>query len=437
MAYRGFSRMIMPVRPMNCAHCGFSNDADAEFCENCGLALVRVCGQCGSPVKPGARFCKKCGAAVTGPGSLVSEQTGDADRRQRLAALQQAAPQALRDKIRASSAQYEGERKPVTILFSDIVGSTALAEKLDPEEWKEIVSGAHQRVSEAVYRYEGIIAQLLGDGVLAFFGTPVTHEDDPLRAVRAGLDLQQAISDYAGQLRGYVDNFQLRVGISTGTVVVGQVGSDLHTEYLAIGDTVNLAARLQSAAEPGKVLISESTARLVKSAFELEALGEITVKGKAQPIQVFEVIERKVAPASGRGLEGLRSPLVGRDRELATLEAALAELAAGRGQIVSLLGEAGIGKTRLVEEGRRAHPRLRWLEGRALSYGQALSFWSIMQLVKNDLGLSDADPEARLKVALRRRVKTLFGEQADESLPTYRWCSALGLRLKRPNVCAR
>ena len=412
---------------MQCASCGFNSDADAEFCENCGMALAHVCSQCGSPLKPGVMFCKKCGTAVNPPLSPSSEQLDKAQHRQRLATRQQAAPQAVRDKIRASSAQIEGERKPVTIVFTDIVGSTSLAEKLDPEEWKEIVSGAHQRVSDAIYRYEGTIAQLLGDGVLAFFGAPITHEDDPLRAVRAALDIQHAADDYASQLRGYVDNFQLRVGINTGTVVLGQVGSDLHVEYLAIGDAVNLAARLQSAARPGQVLISASTARLVKAAFELEALGEITVKGKAEPVQVFEVIERKAAPARGRGLEGLRSPLVGRDRELATLEAALTELAAGRGQIVSLLGEAGIGKTRLLEEGRRANAHLKWLEGRALSYGQALSFWTIMQLVKNDLGLSEADPEARLKVALRRRVKTLFGEQADETLPYLSLVLGIGL----------
>ncbi len=412
---------------MKCARCGFENDADAEFCENCGTALARICTNCGSPLKLESRFCKKCGTAVSSPSTATRDEIVDAEGRERLAALQHSAPAALRDKIRASSTKIEGERKAVTILFADIVGSTALAEKLDPEEWKEIVSGAHQRVSEAVYRYEGTIAQLLGDGVLAFFGAPVTHEDDPLRAVRAALDLQRSVEGYAGQLRGYTDSFQMRAGINTGTVVVGQVGGELHMEYLAIGDAVNLAARLQSAAQPGKVLISESTARLVMAAFELEALGEIAVKGKVQPVKVFEVIVRKAAPASGRGLEGLRSPLVGRDRELAVLEAALAELAAGRGQIVSLLGKAGIGKTRLMDDGRRAQAHLKWLQGRAPSYGQALPFWTIRQLIQSDLGLSEGDPEARIKVALRRRVKTLFGEQADESLPYLLLVFGIGL----------
>lgn len=337
---------------------------------------------------------------------------------ERLSNLRQAAPQALTEKILATRGRIEGERKPVTILFADIVGSTPLAEQLDPEEWKEIVSGAHRRVSAAVYRYEGIIAQLLGDGVLAFFGAPLTHEDDPARAVRAGLDIQLAMREYAHELAGYVRNFQMRVGINTGTVVVGAVGSDMHVEYLAIGDAVNLAARLQSAAKPGAVLISGSTARLVKAVFELKDLGEITVKGKVEPVAVYEALEIKSAPESGRGIEGLTSPLVGRERELEIVRAALQSLGEGHGQIVSVIGEAGIGKSRLVEEAKSTKGEdLHWLEARALSYGQTISFWSITELLKADLGLSEGDPEAKIKVSLRRRLNTLFGERTAEFMP--------------------
>ena len=202
---------------MNCTNCGFNNDADAEFCENCGASLTRACTNCGNVLKPGAKFCKKCGTPLTLSAiALPARTVTEIERRDRLAVLQRSASPALQDKLRTTAAQIEGERKPVTILFTDIVGSTALAEKLDPEEWKEIVNGAHQRVSEAVYRYEGTIAQLLGDGVLAFFGAPITHEDDPIRAVRASLDIQRSIEEYNQQLKGYIDNFQLRVGLNSG-----------------------------------------------------------------------------------------------------------------------------------------------------------------------------------------------------------------------------
>ncbi len=406
---------------MKCPNCSQDNPTDARFCHNCGGPLELRCPKCGTRNRPDARFCTACGASLAGPSD-------------RLGALRQAAPQALRDKILAASANIEGERKPVTILFTDIVGSTSLAERLDPEEWREIVSGAHRRVGEAVYRYEGTIAQLLGDGVLAFFGAPITHEDDPIRAVRAGLDIQSAISDYARELKGYVEGFQLRVGIHTGTVVVGSVGDDMHMEYLAIGDAVNLAARLQSEAKPGHVLISDATAKRVKAGFDLDALGEIRVKGKAGTVQVFDVLERKAIPSSGRGIEGLVSPLVGRDPELATLKSALRELMDGHGQIVAVLGEAGIGKTRLVEEARSdpSFASLRWLEGRSLSYGSTLSFWAITQLLNNDLGLSDGDPEVKAKAVLRKRVSTLFADRAPALVPYLE--HLLGVRLDEESM---
>ncbi len=180
---------------MNCIKCSFENDDSARYCENCGSPMTLVCAQCGCPQKTGAKFCKECGTPVSFPPPTLKQS-------ERLAELRQSTPRELQEKMRVASAQIEGERKPVTILFTDIVGSTSLAEKLDPEEWKEIVNEAHRRVCQAVYRYEGTVAQLLGDGVLAFFGAPITHEDDPIRAVRAALDIQEAISEYAHKLRG-------------------------------------------------------------------------------------------------------------------------------------------------------------------------------------------------------------------------------------------
>lgn len=410
---------------MNCRHCGHENDRDAEFCENCGTRLEQHCPKCNTPVKPGTRFCKKCGTAFV-------ETEPDGAIESNLFTIQQSAPSELQEKIRISSSRMEGERKPVTILFTDIVGSTSIAEKLDPEEWKEIVNAAHKRISRAVYKYEGTIAQLLGDGVLAFFGAPVTHEDDPIRAVHAALEIQQSIREYAIDLKGYVENFQVRVGLNSGMVVVGNVGSDLHMEYLAVGDAVNLAARLQSAASPGGVLISEGTAKQVRGIFDIQPLGKISVKGKSEPLNVFEVLQRKVTPEHTRGFSELPSPLIGRSFELTTLNGALQALRAGHGQIVSITGEAGIGKSRLAEEAhaesRISSPKIRWLEGRALSYGQTLSFWIITQLFYNDLGLSDGDPEVRVHHALKRRVKELFSEKDEEILPYL--AHLLGLRLE-------
>jgi class 3 adenylate cyclase/ribosomal protein L40E len=225
---------------MNCQQCGKKNEPAAVFCVQCSQPLRRICPSCSTQNPGDALFCMKCRTDL----SQASETT----QASKLQEMRDSAPKALQEKLRLAQTEIEGQRKPVTILFTDIVGSTAIAEKLDPEVWREIVAGVHRRVGEAVYRYEGTIAQLLGDGVLAFFGAPITHEDDPIRAVRAAKDIQDSIKDYARELAGTLDEFQMRVGIDTGAVVVGEIGTDMHTEYLAIGDTVNVAARLQSAA---------------------------------------------------------------------------------------------------------------------------------------------------------------------------------------------
>lgn len=399
---------------MKCNKCGFENDADAEYCENCGEVLARICANCHAPLKPKARFCKVCGTSISAQRAAIDE-TGNQ------AWVSRGDTAQMRKTPEKPSTRIEGERKPVTILFTDIVGSTSLAEKLDPEEWKEIINGAHQRVNQAVTCYGGTIAQFLGDGVLAFFGAPITHEDDPVRAVHAALAIQKSISQYAVELKGCVEGFQMRIGLNNGLVVVGNVGSDTHLEYLAVGDAVNLAARLQSAAQPSGILISENLARFVNATFDLESQGEITLKGKSKPVAVFTVIKRKDTPESARGFEELYSPLVGRENEINLLRAALDDLSRGHGKIVTIFGEAGIGKSRLVEElhkyASHSSPGVHWLEGRALSYGQTLSFWIINQLIYSDLQLSDGDPEVRVRTALKRRVNELFAEKAGEVLP--------------------
>lgn len=346
---------------MKCTSCSHENNATALFCENCGNPMRRSCPACGESVTASAKFCANCGRDLGSVGAPATE---------RLTQLQQAAPAPLQKKILSTRAQMTGERKQVTVMFADIVGSTAHAERLDPEDWSAIVTGAHQRVSDAVYRYEGTIAQLLGDGVLVFFGAPVAHEDDPERAVRAALDILDSIKEYARELRGHgAENLEMRIGLNTGLVVVGNIGNDLHVEYLAIGDTVNLAARMQSAAEPGTVLINASTARLVRHVFDLESRGELQLKGKSETVSAFRVAGTKAIAGSARGIKGLDSPIVGREHEMQLLQSRIRELLDQRGSIVSIMGEAGLGKSRLVSEVvmHSGHTFARY-EGRSLSY---------------------------------------------------------------------
>lgn len=406
---------------MKCPNCSFENASDARFCENCGQPFEKICPQCGTPNSPTAKFCKKDGFNLQSANvaAVAATVTKSVD----LDALRKAAPQQVAKKILAERDRMEGERKLVTALFTDIVGSTTLAEAMDPEDWREIVSGTHQRVSEAVYRYEGTIAQLLGDGVLAFFGAPLAHEDDAERAIRAGLAILASIREYSAQLKKEkrVDNFQLRVGLNTGPVVVGNIGSDLHMEYLAVGDTVNLASRMQSAAEPNTILISENTHRFVTTLFEFEDRGKIAVKGKAEPIQVYSVLSERRGATRQRGIAGLQSPMVGRESEYAQLVQVLSNARAGRGAIVSIIGEAGLGKSRLVAEWRKAamggDRPMRWVEGRCLSFGTSMAHHLSTDILRGIIGAPAGSSEEETNAALKKTVEALFGAETKEVYP--------------------
>ena len=405
--------MIVQTSGIQCSKCSFSNAVGAKFCQNCGQPLGRTCTSCGNMNSRDAKYCNQCGI------KLVADLFEGSDNS--LNRLQQSTPQPLREKIMNVKAHLDGERKPVAILFTDIVDSTSIAERLDPEDWREIITGAHQVVSQAVYRYEGTIAQLLGDGVLSFFGAPITHEDDPIRAVRAALEIQEAIRAYQQKVRFITPNFQMRVGINTGLVVVGNIGDDLHMEYQAIGDAVNLAARLQSLAYPGKVLISESTYLAQSQAIECTDLGLVIVKGKAEPVHVYQVERLKEETISWPAAGKTSIPMVGRESELSELEVLTEAVRAGIGRVAIITGEPGVGKSRLVSEWRRTldssdHGTVGWIEGHCLSYSQTIPYHLVNDLLRSMSGLVFTPNQADTQLALQKFVQGLVG---DDWVETY------------------
>jgi class 3 adenylate cyclase/tetratricopeptide (TPR) repeat protein len=309
-----------------------------------------------------------------------------------------------------------------------------MAEGLDPEEWAEIMNGAFEHMIKPIYKYEGTLARLMGDALLAFFGAPIAHEDDPQRAILAGLEIVDSLQDYRERIqREYGLDFNVRVGINTGLVVVGAVGSDLRVEYTAMGDAVNLAARMEQTAEPGTVQVAGNTYRIVAPLFEAESRGEIEVKGKAEPVAAYRILKPKAQPGRLRGIEGLESPLIGRATEMQQLEAAFRALREGQGRIVSVMGEAGLGKSRLVAEamkvatsGTRAE-RIRWLEGRALSYQTATPYAAFIDLFSRAAGLGPGQSAAEKY----ERVASLAGEarsDADAEITPY-LASVMGIAL--------
>ncbi|MCZ6892176.1 MAG: AAA family ATPase [Chloroflexi bacterium] len=344
----------------------------------------------------------------------------------------------------------QGERRIVTMLFCDVKGSTAAAEQLDPEEWAEIMNGAFEYLITPVYRYEGTLARLMGDAILAFFGAPIAHEDDAQRATLAGLDILQDIEPYCAEVkRRWGLDFSVRVGVNTGLVVVGEVGTDMRLEYTAMGDAVNLAARMEQTAEPGTIQLTEDTYKLIAPLFEFEDLGAMEVKGKSQPVQSYRVLGRKVEPGRLRGIEGLNSPLVGRDPEMNKLRAALDNLRKGRGQIVSVMGEAGLGKSRLVAEFRNTlaadgllpteeaalrgrtngatEATIGWHEGRSLSYQTSTPYAPFADMFGRLFGLQEKHSDEEQYDLVKANVAELLPDRADEIAPYI--ASVLGIKL--------
>ncbi len=394
---------------MDCSSCGKGNREGARFCRACGTPLSVLCRGCGADLLPDAKFCDRCGAAAGAEPIAASPASYT--------------PATLAARIRASGAALEGERKLVTVLFADVVGSTAIAEHLDPEQMRTLMDRCFGHMLDAVHRFEGTVNQFTGDGILALFGAPLALEDAPRRAVQAALAIQRALARGGDDLRAMGGvSLEVRIGIHSGLVVFGRIGNDLRVEYTAIGDTMNVAARLQTLAAPGAVAISDATYRLAGPFFEVRDLGTHVVKGRTDPVHVYEVLgERPTASTldvlTARGL----TPLAGRGRELAALAEAFAAAEARQGKVVFVVGEAGIGKSRLLHEFRScltATPHT-WVEGRCTSYGRSAAFLPIIDMWRRGLGIEDHDDERTAAGKVDSAIEA-FGEAVAWTKPFVR-----------------
>ena len=405
---------------MRCAQCQADNLAGNRFCEQCGTPLEARCSQCNTPIRPGARFCGTCGHRLVEPETqgqlpisqpLNTSSSAGTDYHSRLVSY---TPKHLTEKVLTSRSALEGERRQVTVLFADTAGFTTLAEKLDPEDVHHILDRCFELITAAVHRFEGTINQYTGDGVMALFGAPIAHEDGPRRAVHAALAIQQGLrelSEEIEQQRGFA--LQMRIGLNTGLVVVGKIGDDLRMDYTAVGDTTNVAARMQQLARPGSVVVSEANHKLIEGFFESVDLGELQPKGHS-PVRAFEVLRprghrARLDVAVERGL----TPLIGREHELATLLDLFRVVKAGRGQVVLVTGEAGIGKSRLLLEFRRALAQAKeevtWLEGRRISFGQSIPLLPLIDQLRENFRNEEFDCEPEIVAKVEHGMRRLGG----------------------------
>jgi class 3 adenylate cyclase len=403
---------------MECPQCRFDNPPAMKFCGQCGARMGVVCPSCGAPVASGFKFCGECGAALAAAEAPAPPPPAPNPPLPPAAAGY--TPPHLKEQVLQTKSAIEGERKQVTVLFCDLVSSTALADRLGPEVMHSLLSQFFELALSEVHRYEGTVNQFLGDGFMALFGAPIAHEDHARRAVLAALGLQRLLREHHGELgERHGVELAVRMGLNTGLVVVGGIGDRLRMDYTAIGDTTNLAARLQQLAPAGAILASEATARLVEGEVALAPLPPLAVKGKSAPIAAFQVTGPGPRRPEEGALAGARlSPFVGRERELAVLGELLEQAAAGEGQVVGIAGEAGSGKSRLLHEFRRRSwsvPAAR-LAGRCVSYGAAVPYLPLVHAMRGAWEIGDADDPAEAAAKARAGLAGILAAD-DPSLP--------------------
>ena len=399
---------------MKCPKCQHESPHDAKFCNECANTLEVLCPKCGKANPPGSKFCNECAHNLSLPVERVSK---DLSFEEKIEKIQRYLPQGLTEKILSQREKIEGERKQVTVMFCDMEEFTSLVERLGPEEAYSIMDQVYEILIHKVHDYEGTVNEMTGDGILALFGAPIALEDAPQRSIRSAYAIHREMAKFSDNLkqeREITSPLKMRIGIHTGPVVVGTLGNDLRVEFKAVGDTINLASRMENIAQPGTIYVTEATFKLTEGLFRFETLGEKKIKGKESLVKVYRVIgpstrRTRFDVNADRGL----TPFVGRDRELELLLDSFERVRAGRGQAISIVAEAGVGKSRLLYEFRKAvsNEDAIFLEGRCLSYSRGVAFYPIIDILKANFDIREGDRHSDISEKIKEGLKIV---RADE-----------------------
>jgi class 3 adenylate cyclase len=379
-------RISKEVIKMKCPKCQTENIGQNQFCYECGVKLSLTCPRCATDVLQADKFCGKCG--------------------QRLDEV------AVKEEMASEAA---GERKHVTVLFSDLSGYTTMSEKMDPEELKDVTSRIFGEISTIVGKYDGFIEKYAGDAVLALFGVPKAHEDDPIRAIKVAWEIHEIVDAISPEVENRVGQpLSMHSGINTGLVVTGEIdmGKGIHG---VAGDTINLASRLSGIGKAGEILVGTDTYLQAGGYFNFEALGPIRIKGKTEPVEVHKVLSLKEKPSKIHRPLGLRAELIGRTMEMSQLGEAVEKLRKGERSIISVCGDAGTGKSRLVEEFKTNldFNEIQWQEGHAHAYSQSVPFFPLIDLLNRSFQIEEKDPPKQIREKVESGLKDLLGEKKD------------------------
>ena len=396
---------------MICPQCQAENSSNSAFCDECGSPLETACSGCGELNRRGANFCKKCGQRLDRAGATAPAEQIPFSSPGYL-------PKHLAEKILASRHLIEGERKQVTVLFADIKGSTSLVERLDPEEVRSLLDPALQIMMAAIHRYEGTVNQVLGDGIMALFGAPVAHEDHALRACYAAITMQEGMRRYSEKVTGSHE-LKIGVGLNSGEVVVRSISNDLSLDYSAIGHSTYLAARMEEIAAPGSIMLTAGTLREVEGFVQTKSLGALAVKGFSRPVETYElvgvtVVRKRLQAAAARGLTGF----VGRSSEVEVFSRVLGQAKAGHGQILALVGEPGMGKSRLIYEFIHSYLPPDWtvLEGTSVSYGKATPYYPLIELMRRHFQIHEGEAAESIRAKVKDHLLRL-DERLKDTIP--------------------